>query len=114
MPETTIPQTPAIQPTAPQTTPTTTVASVTPPAPAMQIPSDPKQYLELLFDFMIKYDSSDIYLTYGEEPTIRVYGEARRIQGLPKLDDEMLDAFANVMMSEEDKKNYADHWAADL
>lgn len=84
------------------------------PTPSFQIPSDPKAYLELLFDFMVKYDSSDIYLTYGEEPTIRVYGEARRIQGLPKLDDQMLDAFAQVMMSEEDKKNYEEHLAADL
>jgi 3-oxoacyl-ACP reductase-like protein len=80
-PETTAPSTPV--PQAPPTPPAPVSSAPAQPAPAsqpMKIPEDPKKYLEFLFDFMIKYDSSDIYLTFGEEPTIRVYGEARRIQ----------------------------------
>ena len=63
---------------------------------------------------MVKADSSDIYLTYGEEPTIRVYGEAKRLVEFPKLDDKTLDAFIDVMMSDFDRKNYKDSLAADL
>ncbi|MDR0860852.1 MAG: PilT/PilU family type 4a pilus ATPase [Candidatus Peribacteria bacterium] len=70
--------------------------------------------MEHLFDLMIKYESSDIYLTFGEEPTLRVFGEARRIQGVPKLDDQTLDGIANYMMNEEDRKNYNTNLACDL
>ncbi|GHV21573.1 hypothetical protein FACS1894176_06620 [Bacteroidia bacterium] len=116
------PITPQVPVTAP--TPQASVAQpiqASQPAPvqaptegANSISSDPIKYLEQLFDMMIKYDSSDIYLTYGEEPTLRVFGEARRIQGVPKLDDQTLDGIANYMMSEEDKKNYTTNLACDL
>ncbi|MDR3169180.1 MAG: PilT/PilU family type 4a pilus ATPase [Candidatus Peribacteria bacterium] len=97
----------------------------TPPAPAQQqaqpartppapLSADPIKYLESLFDMMIKYDSSDIYLTYGEEPTLRIFGEARRLQGVAKLDDQTLNAVANYMMTEEDKKNYDTNLACDI
>jgi hypothetical protein len=29
---------------------------------------------------MIDYDASDIYLTYGEAPVLRVYGDALRVE----------------------------------
>jgi twitching motility protein PilT len=63
---------------------------------------------------MVEYGSSDIYLTYGEEPVLRIFGEARRIVGLPKLDDPMLNIFADYMMNEEDKANYKKNLSADL
>ncbi|MDR0607338.1 MAG: hypothetical protein LBG52_03090 [Candidatus Peribacteria bacterium] len=53
------PPTPASAPIANGTTPATTPA----PSPA-PLSSDPIKYLESLFDMMIKYDSSDIYLTF--------------------------------------------------
>jgi twitching motility protein PilT len=112
---------PQMSPTSPQTAPQSSPAPQNAaPAPAQQqasqitVPSDPIEYLEYLFDMMIKYESSDIYLTYGEEPTLRIFGEARRIIGLPKLDDQTLDAFAKYMMTEEDKENYDKNLSADL
>jgi twitching motility protein PilT len=95
----------------PSTQPATTAPQQT---PQINIPSDPIKYLEYLLDMMIKHESSDIYLTYDEEPTLRIFGEARRVIGLPKLDDQMLDAFANYMMTEEDKANYEKNLSADL
>ncbi|MDR0649837.1 MAG: hypothetical protein LBG59_00035 [Candidatus Peribacteria bacterium] len=68
-------QTPPTPPAQPAQTP----ASSTPPtapaqqAPQMNIPTDPVKYLEYLLDMMIKHESSDIYLTYGEEPTLRIF-----------------------------------------
>lgn len=75
---------------------------------------DPIQYLDYLCGLMVEYGSSDIYLTYGEEPVLRIFGEARRIVGLPKLDDPMLNIFADYMMNEEDKANYKKNLSADL
>ena len=108
-PQNTTPQIPQQPPQTPTPTPP---AQNT--APQQQIPSDPIKYLEYLFDLMIKYDSSDIYLTYGEEPTLRIFGEARRIPGVPKLDDEMLNAFADFMMNDEDKEIYKTNMSSDL
>ena len=105
--------------TPPASKPSETPASKpsTPPASqaaTLQIPQDPIKYLEYLFSLMIKYESSDIYLTFGEEPTLRIFGEARRIQGVPKLDDATLNAIAAYMMTEEDKANYDKNLSADL
>ena len=105
-----------------QTTPSPqTEAQPTTPAPQSVAPqnapdpaADPIKYFEYLLDLMIKYQSSDIYLTFGEEPTLRVFGDARRITGLPKLDDKTLDAISEYMMSEEDTKNYGQYLSADL
>lgn len=117
MPENQIP----VQQTMPAVTPMAPVQASQPvqgvqPAQAVQIqvPAEPSKYLEMLFGLMEKYNSSDIYLTYGEEPTIRVYWEAKRLQWVPKLDDKILNEFAEFMMSEEDKKNYAETLASDL
>jgi hypothetical protein len=37
------------------------------------ISKDPVKYLAYLLDLMIKHESSDIYLTYNEEPTLRIF-----------------------------------------
>lgn len=76
--------------------------------------ANPEQYLGYLFDLMIRYKSSDIYLTYGEEPTLRIYGEARRITNLPKLTDEVLDGICRFMMTDEDWKIYNEEFSSDF
>ena len=106
MTDATTPSSPAVVPP----TPVTPTPQPNTPDPA----KDPIKYFEYLLDLMIKHKSSDIYLTFGEEPTLRVYGEARRITGLPKLDDKTLDAIADYMMAPEDKKNYEQVLSADL
>jgi twitching motility protein PilT len=84
------------------------------PTPAINPAADPIKYLGYLFDLMIKHESSDIYLTYGEEPALRIFGEACRIPKLPKMDDPTLDAIADYMMTAEDKANYEKNLSADL
>jgi twitching motility protein PilT len=109
------------KPTATETTPNPTAStSPTPPTtptqptPQVNPSADPIKYLAYLFELMVKYDSSDIYLTFGEEPTLRIYGEACRIPKLPKMDDTTLNAISDYMMSPEDKENYNKNLSADL
>jgi twitching motility protein PilT len=45
---------------------------------------------------------------------LRIFGEAKRVIGLPKLDDATLNAIANYMMTEEDSENYKQNLSADL
>ena len=73
----------------------------------------PEKYLNYLLNMMVQYNSSDIYLTYWEPPAIRVFGEVRRMNSLPKLDDDMLDAICGVLMKEEDRRNYDEHISCD-
>ncbi len=119
-----IPQ-PGIQPT-PAQVPTPQPVPVQTPTPQSIPQEDPVtvsmqnqnmdavQYLDYLCGLMVAHNSSDIYLTYGEEPVLRIFWEARRIVGLPKLDDQMLNAFADYMMNEEDKANFQKNLSADL
>ena len=72
-----------------------------------------EKYLNYLLNMMVQYNSSDIYLTYWEPPAIRVFGEVRRMNSLPKLDDNMLDAICGVLMKEEDRRNYDEHISCD-
>ena len=73
----------------------------------------PEKYLNYLLNMMVQYNSSDIYLTYWEPPAIRVFGEVRRMNSSPKLDDNMLDAICGVLMKEEDRRNYDEHISCD-
>jgi len=63
---------------------------------------------------MINNKGSDIYLTYWEEPAIRVYWEARRVLVAPKMEDSTLEAFSNILMTEEDQNLYREHLSCDL
>lgn len=78
------------------------------------ISKDPVKYLAYLLDLMIKHESSDIYLTYNEEPTLRIFWDVYRIPWLLKLDDDTLKGIANYIMNEEDKNNYKKYLSADI
>lgn len=101
-------------PAQPVSIPTVSTPAPAQVSPAIQVPDDAEKYLEMLFDLMVKYDSSDIYLTYGEEPSIRIFWETKRLQWVPKLDDKALNGFADFMMNDEDRRNYEANLAADL
>lgn len=75
---------------------------------------NPEEYLHYLLDIMVQHNSSDIYFTYSEEPSIRVYGEVYRLTDLPKLEDSTLDAISDLLMTEEDYSNYTQHMSCDL
>ena len=63
---------------------------------------------------MIHNNSSDIYFTFWEEPALRVYGETHRITTVPKLEDVTLEAFANILMTDEDQEIYKANLSCDL
>lgn len=73
-----------------------------------------EQYLYSLCNLMIKYNSSDIYFTYGEEPSLRIFGEICRLTKLPKLDDCTLEAVCDLLMTDEDKELYKKNLSCDL
>lgn len=76
---------------------------------------DVKEYLRFLLKMMVEYDASDIYLTYGEAPVLRVYGDALRVQWLAKLDDNVLNQFCGFLVkTDEDKKLFDEHLSVDL
>lgn len=74
----------------------------------------PEKYLYYLCWLMIHYNSSDIYLTYGETPAIRNFWEIFRLTGLPALEDSTLEAFASILMTAEDKTLYNEHLSCDV
>lgn len=76
---------------------------------------DTKEYLKFLLSLMIDYDASDIYLTYGEAPVLRIYGDAMRVEWLAQLDDNILNQFKWFLVkSEEDNKLFDEHMSVDL
>lgn len=76
---------------------------------------DVKEYLKFLLSLMVDNDASDIYLTYGEAPVLRIYGDALRVEGLAVLDDNTLNQFKSFLVkSEEEKKLFDEHMSVDL
>jgi Tfp pilus assembly pilus retraction ATPase PilT len=63
---------------------------------------------------MIQNKSSDIYFTYGEEPALRIFGEVHRVNNAPKLEDQTLEAIANILMTDEDQDLYKTNLSCDL
>ena len=75
---------------------------------------NPKNYLLYLLQLMIDNNASDIYFTYWEEPTIRVYSEIIRLSTTPKLEDPTLEAICHILMTEEDRDLYKQNLSCDL
>jgi len=75
---------------------------------------NPQDYMLYLFQLMVENNSSDIYLTYWEEPAIRIYWEAHRVTVAPKLEDTTLEAISSILMSSEDKAMFDRDLSCDL
>lgn len=75
---------------------------------------DTKSYLLYILQLMIQNKSSDVYLTYWEEPVLRIYGEVHRVQAAPKLEDSTLEAISNILMTQEDQELYKQNLSCDL
>ena len=76
---------------------------------------DVHEYLRFLFESMVNYDASDLYLTFWETPVYRIYWETLRVQGLAKLDDNMLKSFWNLLIkTDADKDLFQKNMSVDL
>lgn len=74
----------------------------------------PRDYLMYFLQMMIQNKSSDIYFTYWEEPSLRIYGEIYRVNVVPKLEDATLEAIARELMTDEDHDLYKKYLSCDL
>ena len=74
----------------------------------------PKDYLLYFLRLMIQNKSSDIYFTYWEEPSLRVYGEIYRVNLVPKMEDATLEAISRELMTAEDQELYKKYLSCDL
>jgi len=75
---------------------------------------DSEQYLSFLLHLMVVYEASDIYITFGEVPVLRIMQEALRVQWAVKFTDKILSDFENILLWDEDKKNFERDHSADL
>jgi Tfp pilus assembly ATPase PilU len=66
----------------------------------IKLTRNPDMYKNYLLKMMIDNDSSDMYITYGEPPVLRIYDKAHRIHQLPKLNDEQLTELAYMFMDD--------------
>ena len=72
------------------------------------------QYLSFLLHMMVDYDASDIYITYWEEPVLRVEQEALRVQWALKMTDDILISFFDILVSDEDRALFKQEQSIDL
>ena len=75
---------------------------------------DPENYLLYLSELIIINNGSDLYLTHWEEPAIRVFWETRRVLVAPKLEDNTLEAFSDILMTDEDQELFKENLSCDL
>ncbi|OQX13947.1 MAG: twitching motility protein PilT [Thiothrix lacustris] len=66
-----------------------------------------------LLAFSVKNNASDLHLSGGMPPMIRVDGEMRKIN-LPVLDHKQVHALVYDIMNDYQRKNYEAHWECDF
>lgn len=76
--------------------------------------SNPVKYLEFLNALMIEKNASDMYLTFGEPPVLRILEEVHRQHDLEKLNDETLNAIALALMNKSGLDYFEKHGSIDL
>lgn len=74
----------------------------------------PAAYLEYLNTLMIQKNASDMYLTYGEPPVLRILEEVHRETDLEPLDDELLNQLALTLMNTTGLDFFEKHGSIDL
>lgn len=75
---------------------------------------DPVQYLEYLNSLMVEKGASDMYLTYGEPPALRILEEVQRQHELEIMTDESLNAIALTLMNKSGLDFFEKHGSIDL
>lgn len=66
-----------------------------------------------LLTFAVKNKASDLHLSAGVQPMIRVDGEMHRME-LPELDAKRVRLLVYEVMNDEQKKNYEEQWEIDF
>ena len=66
-----------------------------------------------LLAFSVRNQASDLHLSAGMPPMIRVHGEVKKIN-LPVMEHDEVQAMLHTIMSDDLKKNYASHLEVDF
>jgi twitching motility protein PilT len=75
---------------------------------------DYKRELRDLIDIVVGENASDLHLSTGSHPIVRVTGSLIPLVKKPILTDEDVDGFARVLMSEQKYKDYIDTFEVDF
>ncbi|MEK7528544.1 MAG: type IV pilus twitching motility protein PilT [Patescibacteria group bacterium] len=62
----------------------------------------------------MEYNASDVYVTSGTKPTLRINGNILPIAEHAELTNETASAYINEMMNDEQKKKFAENWDIDF
>jgi twitching motility protein PilT len=100
---------------SPQVAPAATVPvgplQQAPPAPA---PTDPRLVLDDLLVQVLQTGGSDLHLTLGAPPTIRVRGEMQILEGYSALTSEQLQSTLYGVMTERQRKTFEEELELDF
>lgn len=66
-----------------------------------------------LLDFAVKNNASDLHLSSGQPPIIRVDGNLKRLDS-PQMDDKQVQASIYDIMNDEQRKDFEQNWESDF
>jgi twitching motility protein PilT len=69
--------------------------------------------LDRLFRTAVEYKASDIYITTGTKPVIRIHGELTLVEEHPVLTKEMAEEYIFDTMTEAEQKEIKENWDID-
>jgi len=78
------------------------------------MPGEYKKELEILLGEVLKKDATDLHLSAGRPPMIRIDGKLRAIEGVAALDFEHAKNLALALLSEEQEKKFWEQKDIDL
>lgn len=70
--------------------------------------------LEKIFNTAVKYEASDVYISVGIKPTIRINGDLIPIEDHPILSKPMAEEYISEVMTEKQKKQFAESFDIDF
>ena len=70
--------------------------------------------LERFLSLCVEADATDLHLSTGATPRLRVHGELRPIEGEGALDGELLERMARSLMNDRQAGTFRDKLALDL
>ena len=80
----------------------------------IELTKKPADYLKYLLSIMIKTKASDMYLTLNESPVVRVFEQLHRIDQLPIMDIETLDAVGYQFLSDFEWERFRENLDIDV
>lgn len=70
--------------------------------------------LEKIFATAAKYNASDIYISVGIKPTLRIHGDLFPVEEHPILSKQIAEEYLSELMNEEQKKHFAETFDIDF